>query len=225
MKKNSLIIFAFTFFIVQFSFSQKKTITGQVTTLDVIAVMQAKVIAKKGKTEVLTDSLGIFTIECDLKDKLTIKVDGFITETIKVKKINDQNKIDIEIVGDESAIDVAVANGHIRATNAVAAKKQYHAKKKYNYGFNTMTELVTAKFPNFRFVGDEVMMRGLNSLTDASNNKGVLFVLSGSTYNWAMVKNLEVRTVKNLKVLTGTAATRYGAGSGNGVIMIELFSN
>lgn len=226
MKKHNLILFVFVFFIVHYAVAQKTTIKGQVTTFDVIEVINAEVTVKKSKTTVLTDSLGYFTIDCDLKDKLLIKATGFITETIKVKKLNGKEKIDIEIVGGEDEIDKAVSNGHIKAGSVSDAKKHYNAMNRYNYGFNNLTELISAKFPQFKFVGDELIMRGITgSITESSNNNGALFVLNGSTYNWGSVKNLEVRTVKNLKILTGTAATRYGAGSGNGVILIENYAD
>ena len=221
MSKINLFLFFFILFIVHSITAQKTTIKGQVTTFDVIKVMQAEVTAKKGITTVLTDSLGVFTIECDPNDKLQIKAAGFVTKTIKVKKMTGFEKINIEIAGSESEIDMAIAKGHIKETSSTDAKKYYNAKKLYGYGYNTMTDLFTAKFPQLKLAGDEIIMRGSSSFTGSN---GALVILNGTTYNWGSVKNLEARTVKNIKILTGTAASRYGSGSGNGVIVIELIS-
>ena len=221
MNKNRLLPLLCIFFTLLSVRAQKTTIKGQVTTFDVIAVMQAEVTAKKGKTTVITDSLGRFIIECDLKDRLLINAAGFITKSIKVKKLKGVEKINIEIAGSESEIDMAVAKGHIKETSSLDAKRYYNTKKPYGYGYNAMTDLIIAKFPQLKLAGDEIIMRGSSSLT---GNNGALFILNGTTYNWGSVKNLEVRTVKNIKILTGTAANRYGSGSGNGVIVIELIS-
>jgi hypothetical protein len=223
MTKQQLSLLIIPFFISLATTAQTTTIKSQVTTFDVIKVMQAEVTAKKGKVIVLTDSLGMFTIECDLKDKLLIKAVGFKSKTIKVKKAKDLEKINLEIAGSESEIDMAVAKGHIKETSAAEAKKQYKTKKPIGYGYNNMTDLMKAKFPQFKISIDEIVMRGQASLT-GSTNKGALLVLNGATYNWGSVKNLDVRTVKNIKILSGTAANRYGSGSGNGVILIELIS-
>lgn len=221
MSKNNLFFFAFIFFTVHLVNGQKTTIKSQITTFDVILVQQAEVKAKKGKSMVLTDSLGVFTIECDLKDKIQIKADGFKTKTIKVKRLIGVEKINIEIAGSESEIDKAVAKGHIRGIKAADAKKYFNTRKPYSYGFTTMTLLIAAKFPQLKITTDQIIMRGSSSL---SENNGALFVLNGATYNWGSIKNLDVTTVKNIKILTGTAANRYGSGGGNGVILIELIS-
>lgn len=221
MNKNNLFIFFFTFSAMYSAYGQKTTIKSQITTFDVINVMQVQITAKKGKTMVLTDSLGAFTIECDLKDKLEIKADGFKTKSIKVKKLLGVEKINIEIAGSESEIDLAVSKGHIKETSSVEAKKYYNTKKPYSYGYTSMTHLIAAKFPNLKITTDQIIMRGSSSLSESN---GALIVLNGAPYTWISAKNLEVSTVKNIKILTGTAANRYGSGGGNGVILIELVS-
>lgn len=96
---------------------------------------------------VLTDSLGVFSIECDLKDKIMIKAAGFKTKPVKVKNALKLKKINIEIAASESEIDMAVAKGHIKETSSMDAKKYFNTKNPYSYGYNTMTDLIKAKFP------------------------------------------------------------------------------
>lgn len=219
MIKNKVLLSVLAFFMMLSVDAQKTTIEGKIATFDVISVMQAEVTSKKGKSTVLTDSSGVFSIECDLKDKLIIKASGFKTRTVKVGNLRAAEKINIEISGSEAKIDLAVANGHLNQASSAQAKKYYKTQKAYGYGFVNMTELIKAKFPQFTLTTDEIIMRGTTSLTGTS---GALVVLNGATYDWGGVKGLDVATIKNIQVLTGTAANRYGSGSGNGVLLIEL---
>ncbi len=220
MKKTTT-LFAFLFFTILSVNAQKTVVKGQVTTFDFIRVEQAEVIAKKSKTSVLTDSLGFFTIECDLKDKLSIKAAGFKTKQVKVKNLKESEKVNIEIAGSESDIDLAVAEGHINKIHSPEAKKLFNTKKPFSFGYNNMTDLIRGKFPQLNISGDEIIMRGSNSL---NGKNGALIILDGTTYNWGSVKSLEVTNIKNIQILTGSAANRYGTGSGNGVILIQLVS-
>lgn len=201
--------------------SQKVVVKSQVTTFNVIGVQKAVVTAKKSKVTVLTDALGFFTIECEIKDKLTISAAGFVTKRVKVKSLSESDKIDIVIAGKESNIDLAVKEGHIDKSRSVEAKKYFNTVQPYSSGFTNMTDLVKAKFPQANIVGDDLILRGSNSINGPN---GALIVLNGSTYNWAMVKNLEVLGIKMIKILSGPAASRYGTGSGNGVMLIQLIS-
>ena len=83
-----------------------------------------------------------------------------------------------------------------------------------------MTDLLKGKFPQLTVTSSEVIMRGNSS----NGSNGALFVLSGSTYSWSHVNTIDVLSIKNIEILTGPAAHRYGPGSGNGVIRIDLLT-
>lgn len=221
LMKRIISLYVILFFTVSSVIAQKTVVRGQVTTFNFIRVEQAEVIDNKSKTKVHTDSLGFFTIECDLKGKLSIKAAGFKTKKVKVRTLKESEKVNIEIAGSESDVDLAVAEGHINKNQSSEAKKLFNTKKPFSFGFNNMTDLIRAKFPQLNFTGDEIIMRGSNSL---NGRNGALIVLNGTTYNWGSVKNLEVTNIKNIQILTGTAASRYGTGSSNGVILIQLIS-
>lgn len=222
MIKNKISLLTFLLLFAFVGTAQNTVIKGKVTTFDIIAVIQTEVIAKKSKVTVISDSLGAFEIEADLKDKLIFKAVGFKTRIIKVKKVIELDKINLEIEGAENEIDNAVTNGYIKETSLADAKKIYKQKNAFSYGYNNLTLLMQTKFPNLQIEGDEIIMRGKTSLTGGNN--GALIILNGTTYNWGSVKNLDVQTIKNIKIMSGSAATRYGTGSGNGVIVIELVS-
>ena len=200
---------------------QKTTIEGFITSFGDIPINQAEIITNKSKATTKTDTLGYFTIVCERKEKLSISAAGFKTKSVRVKKLKASEPIDLKIAGDESQLDLAIGNGHISKIYAPLAKKRLLTKKAYSQGFNNMTDLLKGKFPQLTVNGDEVIMRGSSSLTGSN---GVLFALSGSTYSWSQVNSIDVLTIKNIEILTGPAANRYGPGSGNGVIRIDLLT-
>lgn len=202
--------------------AQNATLESHIYSFGDIPIYKAEIIAKKSGTVATTDSLGYFTIDCNKKEKLVIKAAGFKTKQIKVKKIKRAEGISIEIAGKKSEIDQAIANGHISSFYTAQAKKRLHARKAYSFGFNNMTDLIKGKFPQLTVTGDEVIMRGSSSL---NGSNGVLFAFRGATYSWAQVNTIDVQTIKNIEILTGSAANRYGPGSGNGVIRIELLED
>lgn len=219
MKKR--LLFLFLTFLSITLFAQKTTIEGQITSFGDIPISQAEIITNKSKVSTKTDTLGYFTIDVERKEKLSISAAGFKTKSVKVKKLKASEPIELEIDGNESQLNLAVSKGHISETYVALAKKRLLIMKSYSHGFNNMTDLLKGKFPQLTVNSDEVIMRGSSSLTGSN---GALFALSGSTYSWSQVNTLDVLTVKNIEILTGSAANRYGPGSGNGVIRIDLLT-
>ncbi len=217
--KGNPIFFIALLLTVLASSAQNKVVHGTVSLFDTIAVENAEVTTKKTDNRVFTDSLGRFTIECRAKDKLGIKATGFKTKTVAVKGAKDSLEIKLEIQGGESELSLAVSEGHLRADSIDLAREHLEARTTYSYGYTNMTDLITAKFPNISIVGDEIILRGLNS---TSNRNGAVIILKGAPYSWDTVRNMDVNEVKNIRVLKGAEAARYGNGSGNGVILIQL---
>ena len=79
--KLTLIVFLFS--ISSISYAQTKIVTGKVTTLDSIAVMNAEIKVLSSKEEVLTDAFGNFKVSCALNDKIKISAKGLIQKKLK----------------------------------------------------------------------------------------------------------------------------------------------
>ena len=60
--------------------AQERMIRGVVTTFDSIPINGASVIPQSTKQEVLTDSLGNFSIRCKNNDKLKVFAHGFYNQ-------------------------------------------------------------------------------------------------------------------------------------------------
>ncbi len=223
--KITSIVLIFLFFASFKPKLQKTIIHGKITTFNTISVANAEVTSKKTKTTVYSDSLGNFSIVCDLKDKIMVKAAGFNTASIKVKSLEDSLNVDLVIIGNEKKIDLAMETGHIHKDQLNLVKKYLEAKKQYGFGFMNMTDLIKGKFPGISIINDELVIRGIKSISNSgslSTRNGALIIINGTEYNWNAVKSLDVITVKDIKILSSAKAARYGSGSSNGVMVITL---
>ena len=203
------------------AFAQNKVVGGKVTTYKTIALKNAKVTVKKTKQVTYTDSLGNFKLECNVKDKLIITAKGFKSRTIKVKNIKDPLKIDIEIEGEESDLDLAFANGHMNSKELKEAKVFYNTVQPYSFGYNNIIDLLKGKFPGATISDAGVIIRGANTQSNSTSNYA-LIVLNGAISTIDAITMINIVEIKNIKILTGPAASRWGTGSSNGVVFVEL---
>ena len=211
------------FFILFSANAQKKTIVGKVTTYKTIPIYNATVVIKKSKESATTNKLGLFTLECDAKDKLSIKVVGFKAKTIKLKGIKDSIHIDLVVAGDESDLDLAAKNKHINQIDLAEAKKRFNTKLPYSHGFTNITDLLKNKFPQAIVSENDIIFRGINSAAKDSE-PGAIIVINDVVSSMDALKSINLTDIKNIKVLTGSAAFRYGTGSGNSVLSVILNS-
>jgi len=201
--------------------AQSNVVMGKVTAFRTIAVVNAKITVKKTKKETFTDSLGNFKLECNVKDKLIVKATGFKSKTFKVKSSKDSLKIDLKVNSDESDIDLAYSSGHLRKENVMQAKTLYNTKEPYSFGFSNIVELLKNKFPNANVSDEGVIIRGSNTSSAVTSNYA-LIVLNGVLINFETLKSLNLMEIKNIRMLHGAAASRFGSGSSNGVVSVQL---
>lgn len=220
--KNAFSILFISLFIFSAN-GQKKTIIGKVTTYKTIPISNAEIKIKKSEKSTLTNMLGYFTLECDAKDKLSIKVIGFKTKTVKLKGQKDSLHIDLVVAGDESNLDLAAKNEHLNQNSLAEAKKRFNTKVPYSHGFTDIIELLKTKFPQAKVSKNDIIIRGFNSAAKESE-PGAIIVINDVNSDMEALKSLNLTDIKNIKILTGSAAFRYGTGSGNGVLYVTLNS-
>lgn len=213
----SLVLLLMTFT----AFAQSKVVEGKVTTYKTIALKSAKVTVKKTKNVTFTDSLGYFKLKCSNRDKLIISAVGFKSKTIKAKNSKNPVKINLEVDGEESELDLAFANGHINSKELKEAKVLYNTVQPYSFGYNNIMELLRGKFPNLTISDAGIIVRGANTLSNSTSNYA-LIVLNGAISSMDALQMLNILEIKNIRILTGPAASRWGTGSSNGVVYVEL---
>lgn len=202
--------------------AQNSVVHGKVTLYQDISVQNAKITVKKTKESVYSDSLGFFTIECKIKDKLSISAAGFDNKIVKIKNLKDSININLEIAGKESDIHLAAENGHIDGNMVDFAVEQYNTEPLYSLGYTNTVELIMGKYPQVKFIDNKFIVRGINSSTLGADN-GALIVINGILSDESSLKSIVVTNIKNVEIITGSSATKFGPGGGNGVISVQLY--
>lgn len=210
-----MILFAF---LLTFSMnSQNSIVHGKIVAFDSIPIEKAEIKVKKTNTSVLSDSLGFFSIECQVNDKLSIKVAGFKTKTVKVKNQHETLIVKLKFGGSEKDIEAASSNGHIERERLIYTTNYLDAELFVDSGYTDVVEMITGKFPGVNVVGDEIIIRGKNSL---NGNNSALIVIDGMITTMSSLRSLSVADVKSVNVLKGNAAATYGSRGSNGVVIV-----
>lgn len=222
-KKHTSVL-TFLFLAMLSMYAQKKVVQGKITLFKTIAVEGAEIGIKKTGHKTFSDSLGVFTIECNSKDKLYIRATGFKTKQLKVKKLKDFITVDLAIASDKSDIELAVSKGHIKQNDLSLAIKYFDSMKQYSFGYTNIFDLISDKFPQASIVKGEIILRGINSISEGGKN-GAIIVLDGAISSMNSLESINLSDIKDIRILRGTEAIRYGTGSSNGVISVRLISN
>ncbi len=211
------LIILFTFLLPFAMNAQKAIIHGKIVAFDSIPVEKAEIKLKRNNTSALSDSLGFFSIECQQNDKLSIRVAGFKTKKLKVKSLSDSLNIQIEFGGSEKDIEDASGHGHLDRESLVYATDYLDADLFVDSGYTDVIEMITSKFPGVNVVGDDIIIRGKNSL---NGNNSALIVIDGVTTTVYSLRSLSVADVKSVNVLKGNQAAPYGSRGANGVVVV-----
>lgn len=199
---------------------QNNTVHGKVYAFKNLPLENIKVISKKSKLTVLTDSLGNFTIKCSDKDRLTFVGVGFEKY---IKKVKGKDTLEVKLVlkNDDKNTSMAVENGHVSFENLSYSMANY---AEYNNDFSNYPDIfsmIQGKFPGVHIVdgtlGRNVQMRGKNSIVGSSN---ALYVVDGVISE--SIENIEPFSVKSIKILKNAAI--YGTRGGGGAVVITTKS-
>ncbi len=212
---NLIILFIF---LLPFAMNAQNAIVhGRIVAFDSIPVEKAEIKLKRNNTSTLSDSLGFFSIECQVNDKLSIKVAGFKTKKLKVQNHSDSLSINLKFGGSEKDINEASGHGHIDRDRLVYATDYIDADLFVDSGYRDVVEMITGKFPGVNVVGDEIIIRGKNSL---EGNNSALIVIDGMITSMYSLRSLSISDVKSVNVLKGNAAAPYGSRGANGVVVV-----
>lgn len=201
------------------SYAQEKTISGQITTLKNIAVVNAEVIILSSKATVLTDSAGMFKVNCLSKDKLKINAKGFKQEKVKINENTKEVVVDLIFNPTEKNIDQAIGYGYIKEEDRTAA---ISSAKNFNNEFLKYTNVIDAIInsdPSVNFDGTGFVIRGAGSLLGSSY---AMIIIEGRQANLSQVTMLSPMDVDSIDILKGSASAIYGSRGANGVIIINV---
>ncbi len=211
-----LLFFLFSF--TSISYSQERTVTGFVTTLENIVVVNAEVKVLSSKVTVLTDTVGNFKVSCLLKDKIKISAKGFNSQKIKIDKKTKEVFINLMFKPGEKNLDVAVGYGHIKEKDKSYAISSISNDDEFEFSkYSNMLQHIVNSSPSIIIGGGGIIIRGSNSLLGSS---AALILIDGIAVNSSELYMLPPSDVKSVDILKGGSAAIYGSRGANGVVLI-----
>lgn len=212
----TIVIFLLSFNV----YGQERVIRGVVTTFDSIPLVGASVIAQSSKHEVLTDSLGYFTINVEEKDKLKVSAHGFYNQTAK---LNDKTRfaaINLKLKRGEKSREVAIGYGYVLDSDKLNAARSIN-KDDFDFSlYNNIYDLIKGRCAGVQIINNrDIIIRGINSVS--TKEASALVLVDGVPINKDNLRSIQPAMVKSINVIKDSGAAIYGTRGANGVILIE----
>ena len=200
-------------------FAQDKMIHGIVTTFDSIPLTNAKVEVESSKRVVLTDSLGMFSVPCNNKDKLKVSANGFYSQNASINEKTGFAAINLKMkFGDNMQYDIGydVRISEDEKLNALARLSDQDLDFSL---YSNLLDLIKGRFAGVQVINNQIIIRGANSINTSNT---ALIVVDGVQYNdQSILKIIPPKDVKSINIIKDSGAAIYGTKSANGVIVIE----
>lgn len=228
MKKSLLITVLLIFLGNLNSHAQKNMASGRIIGFKKYPIKNVKIFSKKTKNEVITDSLGHFSIACKPKDVLKINAGGFEDQNIKTKG-SDPIYINLIYAETKESYNNILKGKHLKKeTLDYCIENLLEDNNNYDR-FQTVYDVIQYEYPNAKINNNPDSSFGVSGPQILLNAKGVSTFL-GSPFALLVVDGIVVTDIsgvatpqiKTLKVLTGTNAGHWGMRGGNGAVEITL---
>jgi len=212
-------------FVVQISFAQVKTVSGNVSDDNGLPLLGATVVIKGTTTGVSTDFDGNYSITANVGDVLTFSYVGYTPQS---QTVGASNTINVVLVSDNALEEVVVQA--FRTTSKTTS----------NIASTTVTSKTIETRPNASFAQTlQGQVAGLNittgngqpggnstinlrGVTSISGNTEPLFIIDGVPVDEDNFRSLNPNDIESLSVLKDAGATAiYGNRGANGVVIIE----
>lgn len=213
------IIFLSLLLISTIAYAQQHEISGTVLVFNKFPLKNLKIIAKKAKTETITNSEGEFRLNVKKNDVLLIEAKAFERYMKRINDTDDSLSINLIYIDKKKNIDLAVDNGFIDREHLEYGLNNLAAENNIFSSFTNVFDAIEYAIPSATIITEnglnKVRIRGVKS-TVGSN--AALMVVNG--YLSEDINYIIPSTIVSIKQLSPSAATIYGTGSGNGVIAI-----
>ena len=201
-------------------FGQEEAIQGRVTTFDSIPLIGASIKVKSTKKVVLSDTLGRFIVFCLPKDKLKVTARGFLDQNVKIRGEIKYVLVNLKLKTGTENRELAIGYGHVKDGDKLYAISSVTKNDMDFSQYNDIYELIIARFSGIQIIGGEIVIRGVS--TTGSNS--ALLVVNGTEVDENLFRSISTKDIKSINVLKGAAASVYGIGGANGVIIVETKS-
>lgn len=206
-------------FLISFSgYTQDKFIHGFVTTFDSIPLIGAEVLVKSTKQIAKTDTLGKFFVSCNSKDKLIVTAHGFYNQKIRLKENIKFVAVNLKLKPGDKGRAYAIGYGHVLEEDKVGAISSLNYEDEDFSKYFNMYDLIKGRFSGVQVVGNEIIIRGKNTL---NSSNAALIVVDGIVSDESILDIIPPISVKSIDVLKDGSSAIYGSRGANGVVIIE----
>ncbi len=229
-------------FVVQLTFAQEKTISGNVADNQGVPLLGVNIIVKGTSTGTQSDFDGNFTIQANVGQTLEFSYVGF--KTVDVEVTASTSTVNVQMEEDSALLDevVITAQGIKREKKALGyAVTTIASEEIQNRAQTDLGRLLQGKSPGVRITstgglagsGTNIIIRGYSSISgtnqplfivdgvpfDSSTNQQTSFVTSANQAS--RFGDLDQNNIESVSVLRGLSATAmYGEEGKNGVVLI-----
>lgn len=214
-----LVLFSFN------TFSQDKTLVGQVTTFDSIPLSGVNVWVKSTGQTTQTDSLGRFQVLCNQKDKLKFEANGFYPQKVKVGKDIRMMLVNLKLKKGDENLDMAeryvsVGYGHVNEKVLANAISSLNDREQDFSKYRDMFDLIQGQFPGVSVEGNSIVVRGTKTIYGEQGDAALLIV-DGIIVTAQDFANISPLDVKSVDVLKDGSSSVYGSRGANGVVIVQ----
>lgn len=204
---------------VSFPSNAQKTVHGKIVAFYKFPIEHAEISVNEEPFTTTSDSLGNFSIECKIKDKLSIKAKGFKPVWVKVKKHTDSINVSLIFAGMEKEITYSTGFREIRGDHSSYNIRHIDTESPNNSHYTSLINLIKARAPGIKYMNGNFFVRAINTITSSN---GALIFVDGMPMSTQGLEDIPVFNVKSINILKGTATAIYGSRGLHGVIVVNL---
>ena len=199
---------------------QEKEVQGLVTTFESIPLVNAAIVVQSRKDTVHSDSLGMFTIICEPKDRLRVSARGFATQKVRVREKTKMVLVNLSLLPGPENRELAVGYGHVKDADKLYAISNVNEDDKDFSKYSSIYDIISDSFSTSVQVRSdgEIVIRGSPSLT---GNDAALLVVDGREVSALDFGNLNTTDIASINILKDASAAVYGSRGANGVVIVE----
>lgn len=221
MKKLIIFLSILLFYSTTVLVAQEKVLQGKVTTFDSIPLINAGIQIKSSKQIVYTDTLGIFTVLCQQKDKLKVTAKGFSTKNVKIEEKIKYIFVNMKLKSGRENREIAVGYGHVKNKDLLYSISSLDERSLDFSRYSNIYEIIRGRFPGVEIKGDEIIVRGTSTFLGSD---AALLVVDGVIVGHEVFSSLSPADIANINVLKDASASAYGSRGANGVVIVETKS-
>lgn len=200
-------------------FGQEKMIRGVVTTFDSIPLIGATIKVKSTQQEVLSDTMGLFTVWCNPDDRLRVSANGFVGQRVKLNSTTKYALVNLSLKSGDKNREYAMGYMHVKNKDKLFAISSWASDQNDFSNYRTMYSLINANFSGVKIANGEIIIRG--ETTYSSAGSAALIIIDGIQSDEETLFDLNPKDVQSVNIMKDASAAIYGSRGANGVVIVE----